>query len=146
MPVETGGPLAGRLAAAEARLARTAPGFLDRVREAANRLAVRDTTADDLQAAMSAIDELAIIDLDVPTASRIPIAGFVKKAVKRLVGWYLGYFGRQLTAFGQAVINLGSILVERTDRLQSEAGRLRADLARLTERVERLEDGGPGRR
>src|ERR1700677_1613725 len=99
MSVDTGGTPSGRLAAAEARLAITAPGFLERVREAAHRLAVRDTDRTDVQATLSAIDDLASIDLEVPTISRIPLARLVKKAVKELVGWYLRYFGRQLTAF-----------------------------------------------
>jgi hypothetical protein len=145
MPLETGAPPPARLAVAASRLASTAPGYLERVRELAGRLAARDTDQTDLQAALSAVDDLAVIDLEAPTISRIPLARWVKKSVKALVAWYLGYFGRQLTAFGQAVANLGTILAERTDHLEEETAGLGAQLASLRQRVERLEQrGGDG--
>jgi hypothetical protein len=130
---------AQRLAAAEARLATIAPGFLDRVREAAGRLGLRDVDSTDARAALLAVDDLASIDLDVPTGSRLPVVPIIKKAVKRLVGWYLFYFGRQLSAFGQAVTNLGGILIDRTERLEATTGILQADVARLSDRVADLE-------
>jgi hypothetical protein len=135
----------GRVATEEARLAAVAPGYLSRVREAARRLAIRHDDGTDIRAALSAIDYLAVIDLDAPTASRIPFARLVKAAVKRLVAWYLRYFGRQLTAFGQAVANLGGILVERTEHLDEETESLKGDLAALARRVDRLEKADPGR-
>jgi len=145
MQVETDAPRSGRLAAAEARLASSAPGYLDRVRDLVDRLAVHDADDTDARAALSAVDALAIIDIDAPTVSRIPAARLVKKAVKQLVAWYLRYFGRQLAAFGEAVSHLGGILVDRTDRLESGTVQIRAELARLADRVERLEGGGSGR-
>jgi hypothetical protein len=140
MPTPTVGSPNGRLAADEARLAAMAPGYLSRVREAAKRLAIRDDEGTDIRAALSAIDYLAVIDLDAPTASRIPVARLLKAAVKRLTAWYLRYFGRQLTAFGQAVANLGGILVQRTEQLDQETRSLRGDLESLARRVDRLEN------
>jgi hypothetical protein len=120
------------VAAAEARLDRIEPGYLDRVRRAATELSVTDPEADDARAAMDAVDHFADIDVDVPTASRFPLVGWVKWAIKRLIGWYLGYFGRQLTRFALAVTNLADILVERDEERSRE-------VATLTERIERLE-------
>jgi hypothetical protein len=128
-------PAPAAVAAAEERLARTDPGYLDRVRRAASELAVTDPDADDARAAMDAVDHFADLDVDVPTASRFPLVGWMKWAIKRLIGWYLGYFGRQLTTFALAVTNLADILVERDE----ERSR---DLAHLTERIERLERAG----
>jgi hypothetical protein len=133
------------LAKAEARLASIAPGYLDQVRRAAGRLALRDVDTTDARAALVAVDDLAVIDLDVPTGSRLPLVPIVKKAVKRLVGWYLSYFGRQLLAFGQSVTHLGGILIDRTEHLEGVAGSLQADVVRLSDRVTRLEQGGAGR-
>jgi hypothetical protein len=129
-----------RLLAAEAQLSLISPGFLDRVREAAGRLAVRDLDGTDTGAAIEAVGELAVIDLDVPTQSRVPAARLLKRAVKRLVAWYLDYFGRQVSALGQAVANLGLALVDRTQRLEAASAALRADVDRLADRVERLEN------
>jgi hypothetical protein len=134
-----------RLEAAEARLAAIAPGFLDRVRQVADRLALRDADANDARAALVAVDDLAVIDIDAPTVSRLPLVPVVKKAVKRLIAWYLFYFGRQLAAFGQAVSHLGGILVDRTERLEEVTASLQADVARLADRVTQLEERGPGR-
>jgi hypothetical protein len=128
-------PSPATIAAAEDRLARTAPGYLDRVRQAASELAVTDPEADDARAAMEAVDHFADLDVDVPTASRFPLVGLLKRAIKRLIGWYLGYFGRQLTTFALAVTNLADILVERDEERSRE-------LARLSERIERLERAG----
>ena len=61
------------------------------------------------------------------------------------MAWYLRYFGRQLTAFGQAVANLGGILVDRTERLEEETTSLKGELADLAQRVDHLE-GGSSRR
>jgi hypothetical protein len=125
--------------AAEQRLEQIAPGYLERVRRAASELAVEDPEADDTRAALDAVDHFADIDLDVPTGSRIPLAAGLKLAVKKLIGWYLGFFGRQLTNFGQAVSNLADILVERDERRGREVSELKAELERLSKRVDRLE-------
>jgi hypothetical protein len=130
-----------RLLDAEQRLSRLAPGYLDRVRAAAQRLAVRDLDRSDAGAAVEAVRELAVIDLDVPTASRVPAARTVKKVIKRAVAWYLDYFGRQVSAFGQSVANLGFDLLDRTERVEAANAALRSDIDRLIQRVERLEAG-----
>jgi hypothetical protein len=139
MPEDMAGPADQRLAAAAARLATIAPGYLDRVRQIVDRLSVRDVDATDARAALVAVDDLAEIDLDAPTGSRLPVVPLVKKAIKRLVAWYLFYFGRQLLAFGQAVTHLGSILVDRTERVEGVAAKLEVEVAQLTARVEQLE-------
>jgi hypothetical protein len=144
MPPGTADPSPETLREAESKLASTAPGYLAQVREATSHLAVRDLDGDDASAAIGAVEELADIDLDVPTASRIPAARLLKRMLKRMVGWYLGYFARQIEALGQAIANLGAILLDRTEKLDQANSSLRADLARLAERVDRLERGGPG--
>jgi hypothetical protein len=142
MPEDRAGPADQRLAVAEARLATIAPGYLDRVRQIVDRLSVRDVDATDARAALVAVDDLAAIDLDAPTGSRLPVVPLVKKAIKRLVAWYLFYFGRQLLAFGQAVTHLGGILVDRTERVEGVAAKLEVEVAQLTARVEQLERDG----
>lgn len=145
MSTGTDDPSDSVLEAAEARLAGLAPGYLEAARGGAARLGVRDTSTD-AGAVVAAVEELSLIDLDVPTGSRIPIARYAKRAVKRLVSWYLGYIGRQINAFGQAVANLGLMLVERTERIESDLRILDARVDQLTARMEALEQGGPAPR
>lgn len=145
MPEDAAGLPVASLAVAEARLATIAPGFLDQVRQAAGRIAARTLAGSDARASLSAIEDLAVLDLDVPTGSRLPLMPIVKKAVKRLIAWYLSYFGRQVSAFGQAVTEFGGLLLDRTERLEDVTGALQTDVARLTDRVADLERDARGR-
>lgn len=131
-----------RLTAAEARLATIAPGFLDRVRQVADRLSLRDVDGTDARAALVAVDDLAVIDLDAPTGSRLPMVPVVKKLVKKLIAWYLFYFGRQLMAFGQAMTHLAGILIDRIERVEGATVKLQVEVDELSARVERLERDG----
>jgi hypothetical protein len=142
MPEDVAGPADQRLAAAEARLGTIAPGYLDRVRHIVELLSVRDVDGTDARAALVAVDDLAAIDLDAPTGSRLPAVPFVKRVIKRLIAWYLFYFGRQLLAFGQAVTHLGGILIDRTERVEGVAAKLQVEVDQLRARVERLERDG----
>ena len=140
--IEMSGPSPATVAAAEEKLGRAAPGYLDRVRQAASELGVADPEADDARAALDAVDHFADIDLDVPTSSRFPLVGLLKLTIKRLIGWYLGYFGRELTTFAIAVTNLADILVERDEERSRSLEQLRAEQAHLAQRIERLEPSG----
>ena len=146
MPVGTYDPDPGRLEEAERSLAESSPGLVSLVRSYSARLAVIDRDDGDLGAAIAGVEELSRIDLDAPSASMRPLAHYVKEAVKKLTGWYLGYFGRQINAFGEAVVHLGSVLAERSDRLDTRVGKVESTVADLADRVERLEtDGTAGR-
>jgi hypothetical protein len=138
---QAGPDLSVQVPAQERRLNTVAPGFLDQVRAAAHRIANMSTDASDARAVLTSIEELAILDLDVPTASRWPLVPLAKRAVKRVIAWYLGYFGRQITALGQAVSDLGGLLLDRTERLETATNDLRAEVVGLTERVAGLERG-----
>jgi hypothetical protein len=127
--------------AAEARLTLIAPGYLRQVREAARRLGLAPSRTSDARAAVEAVEELSVIDIDIPTTSRKPIGRFAKAAVKRGISWYLRYLGAQITALGQSVAHLGTCLLDRTERLEHEAAALRADVDGLTARIDDLERG-----
>jgi hypothetical protein len=127
----------GRSGDAE-RLEAVAPGYLERVRELAARLGVAQA-GDDARGALAVVEDLAVIDVDAPTASTLMPVGWLKAVIKRLVRWYLGYVGRQMTAFGQAVADLGGLLLERTEAVESATTALRADLDELGQRVRSLE-------
>ena len=142
MPVELQDPLPERVEEAAHALEARAPGFLASVRAQAKRLGLIDPDGTDIGAAVVAVQELAVIDLDVPTVSRLPLARHVKQAVKSLTGWYLGYFGRQVTALGLAVAHLGTLVAGDTARLGARVQGIESTVEDLAGRIERLEGGG----
>jgi len=85
------------------------------------------------------LDDMAVIDADVPTISRRRAGRLVKRLVKSLIGWYLRYLAQQVTVLGQTTARLGSALALRADRIEDATTGLGEDLARLRDRVDRLE-------
>jgi hypothetical protein len=120
------------LAAAQA----AAPDFpasrVARIRAAAARMAASEFRPDDLRSAALFLERQATIDLQVPTASRLPGVALVKRAIKKLMIWYLRFLGHQISAFGQATARFGVTVANRVDGVES-------DIADLQERVARLE-------
>lgn len=124
---------------AEAAAARAAdPGFptqqVSRIRAAASRLAASEFRPDDLRHAALLLERQATIDLQVPTASRVPGVSVLKRSLKKLMIWYLRYLGHQISSFGQATARFGVTVANRVDGLESELAELRERVARLEER------------
>jgi hypothetical protein len=120
--------------AAEAR--RAADGFptakVDRIRAAAARLAASEFRPDDLRHGALLLERQATIDLQVPTASRVPGVRQIKRVLKALMIWYLRFLGHQISAFGQATARFGVTVANRVDALDAEV----ADLRRRVEELE----------
>lgn len=113
--------------------------YLAEVRHAAGGLARRDVAAADSRGALVEMEQLATVDVDVPTLSRRRPVRLVKVGVKQAGGWYMRYLGAQVTAFGLAAVRFGATLVERTDALERSGEATASQLAQLSARVERLE-------
>ena len=105
-----------------------------RIRAAAARLAASEFRPDDLRHAALLLERQANLDLQVPTASRVPGVSLVKRALKQLMIWYLRYLGHQISAFGQATARFGVTVANRVDELEAEVADLRERVARLEER------------
>ncbi|HUP87700.1 MAG TPA: hypothetical protein VM143_18755 [Acidimicrobiales bacterium] len=137
-PVLPRAGLAAEIAAAAAARA-TDPEFpsqrVARIRAAAARLAASEFRPDDLRHAALLLERQAMIDLQVPTASRVPGVSLLKRLLKKLMIWYLRYLGHQISSFGQATARFGVTVANRVDELEAE-------VADLRERVARLEDRG----
>ena len=123
----------------EAAAARAAePDFpvatIGRIRAAAGRLAASEFRPDDLRHGALLLERQATIDLQVPTASRVPGVSLVKRSLKKLMIWYLRYLGHQISAFGQATARFGVTVANRVDALDAEVADLRERVARLEER------------
>lgn len=145
---------------AEAERLAADPGFpaayLARVRAAAARLAVTDGVQDDVRSAALLLEQQAVIDLEVPVASRTLPQRLVKQVVRKLVGWYVRFLGHQVGILGQATARFALLVAERLDRVEAaQTAATEAQAARLAaleSRVAELETssrpatpGGAGR-
>lgn len=132
---------------AEAERLAEGPGFpaayLAHVRTAIARLAVTEGGRDDVRSAALLLEQEAVIDVEVPVASRTLPQRLVKQAVRKLVGWYVRFLGHQVGVLGQATARLGLAVAERLDRMEAEQGAERAvmaaEIAALQARVAELE-------
>jgi hypothetical protein len=132
---------------AEAERLAAEPGFpaayLAHVRTAVARLAVTEGGRDDVRSAALLLEQEAVIDVEVPVASRTLPQRLVKQLVRKLVGWYVRFLGHQVGVLGQATARLGLAVAERLDRMEAEQGAERAvmaaEIAALQARVAELE-------
>ncbi|MEA3076262.1 MAG: hypothetical protein QOF60_1170 [Actinomycetota bacterium] len=104
---------------------------LARIRAAAARLAASEYRPDDLRHAALLLERQATLDLQVPTASRVPGVSQVKRVLKALMIWYLRFLGHQITAFGQATARFGVTVANRVDAVEADVADLEARVARL---------------
>lgn len=124
-------------------------GYAARVRAAAAAFALSEGGDAELHHAAAALEDAAVIDVDVPLGSARRSRRLVKLVIKKAVGWYLGFVGDQVSVLGRAAARLGEIVATRVERLERETealrvetARLGAEVARLQERVAELEGGG----
>lgn len=137
-PVLPRASLAEEIAAAAAARAE-APDFpaaaVQRFRAAAGRLAASEFRPDDLRHGALLLERQATIDLEVPTASRVPGVSLVKRTLKKLMIWYLRFLGHQISAFGQATARFGVTVANRVDALDDEVAELRGRVEAIEQRL-----------
>ena len=133
---------------AEAERLTAEPGFpaayLARIRTAAARFAVTQGVQDDVRSAALLLEQQAVIEVDVPVASRTLPQRLVKQAVRKLVGWYVRYLGHQVGILGQATARFAAVVAERLDRVEaaqtSATEAQAARIAALESRIAELEE------
>ncbi|HEV8624939.1 MAG TPA: hypothetical protein VG034_10830 [Acidimicrobiia bacterium] len=117
--------------------------YLARVRTAAARLAVTEGDRDDVRSAALLLEQQAVIDVEVPVASRTLPQRLVKQVVRKLVGWYVRFLGHQVGILGQATARFALVVAERLDRIEAAQAAERAavanEIAALRARVAELE-------
>jgi hypothetical protein len=131
----------------EARRLTAEPGFpaadLNRIRAAAARLGVTDVVRDDVRGAALLVEQLAVIDVEVPVTGRALHQRLVKQTVRKLIGWYVRSVGHQVGVLGRLTARFGLAVAERLDRLEAtrraDHEALAARLAALEARVDQLE-------
>ena len=132
---------------AEAERLAADPGFpaayLSRVRTATARLAVTEGGRDDVRSAALLLEQQAVIDVEVPVASRTLPQRLVKQTVRKLIGWYVRFLGHQVGILGQATGRFALVVAERLDRMEAaqsaEKAAMAAQIAALEARVAELE-------
>jgi len=112
-----------------------------RARTAVDRFRVAGADPDDIRHAALLLEAEAVLDVDVPTRSRLPGVTYLKHAVKRLVLFYVRFLAVQVTALGQAAARLGLAVANRVDRIDGDLVDLRARVAALEAAVGERPDG-----
>jgi hypothetical protein len=118
-------------------------GYLARVRTAAAGLAVTEGSRDDVRSTALLLEQQAVVDVDVPVASRSLPQRLVKQVVRKLIGFYVRFLGHQVGILGQATARFALVVAERLDRIEAahsaERAAMAAELAALQARVAELE-------
>jgi hypothetical protein len=83
------------------------------------RFAPATTSTDDLDALLEQADRGAFVDVDVPTGSRLPAVGVVKKLLRKLMSWYLRYVAQQVSVFAASVVGALKLIGRRIEALEA---------------------------
>jgi hypothetical protein len=83
------------------------------------RFAPAMTSGDDLDALLEQADRGAFVDVDVPTASRLPAVSIVKKVLRKLMAWYLRYLAQQVSVFAGSAVGAMRLLGRRVAALEA---------------------------
>ncbi|MEN3271650.1 MAG: hypothetical protein V7636_411 [Actinomycetota bacterium] len=83
------------------------------------RFAPATHSADDLDALIEQADRGAFVDVDVPTASRMPAVAYVKRGLRKLMSWYLRYLAQQVSVFASSVVGALKLLGRRVEALEA---------------------------
>lgn len=82
------------------------------------RFAPANLSGDDAHSLLEAADRTSFVDLDPPTGSRIPPVAILKRAERKLLGWWFRFTSQQVTAFAGTVVSLLKVVVRRLEALE----------------------------
>jgi len=74
---------------------------------------------DDFEDVLVSAETQSFVHADVPTASRLPILSFAKRALRKVMAWYLRFLAQQVTAFAGAITRAVRLLGERVRVLET---------------------------
>lgn len=108
------------------------PGdYVDRVREHADRFALRTAAPDDIRAAIALLEEQTNIEAIAPIDARNRGVEAAKKVVRKAVFFTVHHLTEQMRALGWATTSVGVAAAERIEHLEARVDELEARLARL---------------
>jgi len=74
---------------------------------------------------VAVVEESALIDLQVPVASRQPAGSLAKRLIRAAVGWYVRFFVSQISRFALAVARALNLVAEDLESLHRTVSALR---------------------
>jgi len=72
----------------------------------------------DIEAALRLVDTSAFIDPVVPVGSQLPVGTAIKKGLRTLTMWYVGYVAHQASQFNSAVSRVLHLVDNRLEQIQ----------------------------
>jgi hypothetical protein len=78
-------------------------------------------TSDDFDDVLAAAEAQSFIHADVPTASQRRPLGYVKRALRKTMAWYMRFLAQQVTAFAGTVTRAVALLGHRVESLERVA-------------------------
>jgi hypothetical protein len=107
--------------------------YLDRVRTATDRFALRTAASDDIRAAVALLEEQTNVHATAPVDSRNRGISAAKVVVRKTVFFAMNHLAEQMRALGWASVSVGEAAAERIEKLEA---RVEALEARLETRLE----------
>lgn len=99
------------------------------------RFAPAAAVGGDLAAVIERADRASFVHVDVPTESAIKGVSLLKKALRKVMAWYLRFLAQQTSAFAAATVRALRLLGTRVETLEDAtpgaSPRVRDELARL---------------
>jgi hypothetical protein len=105
--------------------------YLDRVRTATDRFALRTAAPDDIRAAVALLEEQTDIQASAPVDSRNRAVSSAKVVVRKTVFFAMNHLAEQVRALGWAAASVGEAAAERIEKLEARVDALEARLAAL---------------
>lgn len=101
------------------------PGYEEKMDREFKRLSPGAGSADQgLRRSIADVQQQAVIDPQVPVASRRPAGSFAKRLVRAAVGWYIRFFVSQISKFAMSVARALALVSEDLERLHRQVAAL----------------------
>jgi Methionine biosynthesis protein MetW len=72
-----------------------------------------------LRETLALVDGSAYVDVAVPTESQKAVGSFVKRLIRKMMGWYIGFIVHQIVKFAWAVSRMFHVVVDHVEDLET---------------------------
>lgn len=72
-----------------------------------------------LRETLALVDGSAYVDVAVPTASQKAVGSYVKRLIRKTMGWYIGFIVAQIVKFAWAVSRMFHVVVDHVEDLEA---------------------------
>jgi hypothetical protein len=76
-----------------------------------------------LRETLSLVDGSAYVDIAVPTASNKAVGSYIKRAVRKGLGWYMNFIVSQIVKFAWSVSRMFHVVVDHIEDLEATVAR-----------------------